>query len=280
VNGAATPLQARRYQPIGLQSQVPILVYYHGGGFALGSIDSHDSVCRFLAEHCAIGVVSVGYRLAPEHPFPAAIDDAVTAYADVVRNASAFGSAPHLIAVGGDSAGGNLAATVAHAAVCSGLPKPLLAMLLYPVTDFVGSYRSRNLFANDYFLDEKTLLWYRDQYMTDPGLFADPRASVVLDTRVHEMPPTFVFTAGFDPFRDEGVAYAGRLRRAGVRCIQRTYEDQLHGFASLVGLDRSALAAMREIATLLRGELDNLCRSAEVAKDVGCISGFNAPQAA
>jgi acetyl esterase len=255
VRGGDGPLHARVYESATLPAVGPVLLYFHGGGFVLGSIESHDSVCRYLAEQAGVRVVSVDYRLTPEHPFPAAVEDATAAFADIAEHADQFGTAAGLIAVGGDSAGANLAAAVAHNAIRTGNTPPLLSLLLYPPTDITGDHVSHQLFGEGFLLDQETLLWYRDQYLPDVEHHVDPRVSLLRETQLSGLGPTWVFTAGFDPFRDEGRAYAAHLQRAGSVAHHRTYSGLLHGFANFVGPDREARTAMHEIAETLRDAL-------------------------
>jgi acetyl esterase len=256
VAGAESCLRARVYEPDGLTLPGPVLVYFHGGGFVLGSIDSHDVVCRYLAEQAAVRIVSVDYRLAPEHPFPAAVDDALAAFRHIVDNAAAFGGTPDLIAVGGDSAGANLAAAIVHETARQGSTPPLLSLLLYPATDISGEHDSHLLFGEGFLLDQETLIWYRDQYLPDEQYHDDPRVALLQGTQLTGLAPTWVFTAGFDPFRDEGRAYAARLRSSGSAAYHHTYQGLLHGFANFIGVDREARAAMHDIADTLADALD------------------------
>jgi acetyl esterase len=178
-------------------------VFFHGGGFVLGSIETHDGACRCLADEAGVRVLSAEYRLAPEHPFPAAADDAIAAFNYVAAHALEIGVQPGRIAVGGDSSGGNLAAVVAHAAARGDGPRPAFSLLLYPATDALGKHRSYQLFGRGFRLDDEERDWYRGQYLTTEDLVADPRVSVLHDTQLTGLPPTYVATSGFDPLRDE-----------------------------------------------------------------------------
>jgi acetyl esterase len=200
-------------------------------------------------------VISAEYRLAPEHPFPAAADDAIAAFEYVAGHAAEFGADPGRIAVGGDSSGGNLAAVVAHAAARSGGPRPVFSMLLNPATDALGTHPSHLLFGRGFRLDDEERDWYRGQYLTTEDLVADPRVSVLHDTQLDGLPPTYVATSGFDPLRDEGDAYAVRLREAGIPVVHRRHDGMLHGFASRVGVDPEARAALQHAAGVLRAGL-------------------------
>ncbi|MFI0449585.1 alpha/beta hydrolase [Actinomadura sp. 6N118] len=240
-------IPARLYTPAGLPSGSPLLVYYHGGGFLLGSLDTHDSLCRHLAANAAVRVLSVGYRLAPEHPFPAAVDDALAAYEHAVKNAESFGADPHTVAVGGDSAGGNLAAVVSHHAE----RKPAFALLFYPVTDLSGRRRSRDLFAEGFYLTDPDMIWFSDQYIPVERR-TEVKASPLLADDVSGFPPTYLATAGFDPLRDEGEEFAHRLADAGVPVVLRRHEDLIHGFANMGGLGGRFAEAVSEAAGALR----------------------------
>ncbi|ADJ44422.1 alpha/beta hydrolase [Amycolatopsis mediterranei S699] len=253
--GPGGPLPLRLYEPAGVPAPGPAIVYFHGGGFVLGSLDTHEGACRLLAEEAGVRVVSIGYRLAPEHPFPAAASDAVAAFAHVVSHAAEFGVDPARLAVGGDSSGGNLAAVVAHAAARGELSRPAFSLLLTPATDALGESASHRQFGSGFRLDRDEWAWYRAQYLRDPALYRDPRASVLYDESLDGLPPTFVATCGFDLLRDEGEAYAARLAAAGVPLVHRRHEGQLHGFANRVGVDPDARAAMLHAAGVLRAGL-------------------------
>jgi acetyl esterase len=242
-------IPARLYTPDVLPAGSGLLVYYHGGGFVLGNIASHESVCRYLAARARVRVLSVDYRLAPEHPFPAAVDDAMAAFDYAVRNAEALGADPGAVAVGGDSAGGNLAASVSlHAAPGA---KPRFALLLYPGTDITARYPSQDLFAEEFFLTDDDISWFVDQY-TAEAQRSDPRVSVMLADDLTGFPATYLTTAGFDPLRDEGEAFARRLLQAGVPVALRRHTDLIHGFANLVDLGGRFREALAEAAGALQ----------------------------
>ena len=236
--------------PTAASSPGPLLVFFHGGGWVYGDLDSHDPPCRFLAERSGVRVLSVDYRLAPEHPFPAACDDAVAAYRWVVENAAGLGADVTRLGVGGDSAGGNLAALTALEAARAGLPLAF-QLLVYPVADASQESASRRLFGSGFYLTEEFLDQCRDQYLPDQSLCVDPRVSPLLEDVPPGLAPAFVATAGFDPLRDEGEAYARKLADAGVEVELRRFPDQIHGFLNVVGVGRSARAASAEIAAQL-----------------------------
>jgi acetyl esterase len=225
-----------------------LLVYYHGGGWTLGTLDSHDQTCRFLAREARLRVLSVDYRLAPEHPFPAAVEDALGAYEWALDEAAALGAARDRIAVGGDSAGANLAAVVSQLAD----HKPAMQLLIYPATDLSEKHASYRLFGEGFFLTERSMDWYRGHYLPDEGAARDPRASPLLADDVSGAPRTHLAIAGFDVLRDEALAYARRLEEAGVGVEVAFHEGLIHGFANMTRLGRSAPAAMRAAAEALR----------------------------
>jgi acetyl esterase len=205
-------------------------VYYHGGGWAVGDLDTHDGSCRTLAVSSGCVVISVDYRLAPEHRFPAAPQDCLAAYAWVVANAADLSIDPRAVAVAGDSAGGNLAAVVAQQARGTEVPPPVAQGLIYPGTDFRMQTRSIDLFADGFFLTEESMHWFRDTYLPEGASVEDPDVSPLLAEDVSGVAPAWIWTAGFDPLRDEGRAYAERLDTAGVVTHYRCYDDQVHGF--------------------------------------------------
>jgi acetyl esterase len=239
---------ARLYTPKALKDGSPLLVFYHGGGWVIGSIDTHDTVCRYLAVHAEVRVLSVDYRLAPEHRYPAATEDALAAYEYAVANAGELGADPQAIAVGGDSAGGNLAAVVGIMAE----RRPDFALLFYPATDMSVRRRSREVFADGFYLTNDDMVWFSDHYCPDVGRRADPAASPLLAEDLSGFPPTYLVTAGFDPLRDEGEAFAKRVKEAGVPVALRRQEDLIHGFANMWSLGGRFQEAASEAAGALR----------------------------
>lgn len=253
VTGSAGELRARFYVALGAPRQPqPLLVYYHGGGFVIGDLDTHDSVCRFLAEFGGCRVLSIEYRLAPEHPFPAPVEDAVAAFAWAVEHAAELNADPGRIAVGGDSAGGNLATGVCLQAQDRDGPRPAMQLLLYPVTDLVGDQASRETFAEGFLLTRNDMAWFENHYLPDGCDEKDPRASMMRASDVSGLPPAYVATAGFDPLRDEAEVYAARMREAGVQVALQRHAGLIHGFANLTAICPSARAAMHEVAGALR----------------------------
>ncbi|TDD08145.1 alpha/beta hydrolase [Saccharopolyspora terrae] len=249
-------LPARLYRPQDLTETGPLLVFYHGGGWVIGDLDSHDDLCRFLAKHAGIRVLSVDYRLAPEYPFPAALDDALAAYSYAVNNAADLGSSSDAIAVGGDSAGGNLAAAVALQTTRSGEQKPVMQLLLYPAVDATRRRRSRELFGNGFLLTDHDMTWFMDQYSPVESERGDPRLSVLLADDLTELPTAYVVTCGFDPLRDEGEAYAKALSDAGVPVVARRFPDLIHGFANIRPVGHRFEEALFEIVGTVRAALD------------------------
>ncbi len=224
----------RVYSPVAAGSDaLPVLVYFHGGGFVIGDLDTHDGLCRMFVNDAGCRVVAVHYRLAPENKYPAAVDDAFAALNWVVANASAYGFDANRVAVGGDSAGGALAAIVAQMAKEKGGPKLALQMLLFPVTQIGGETRSLKEFAAGYFLEKKTLDWFFGHYLPAGTDKANTRVSPLASTSLQGLPPAYVMLGGFDPLHDEGEMYAAKLREAGVPVTLADYSDMVHCFIYL-----------------------------------------------
>jgi acetyl esterase len=243
-------IAARLYVPAGAPAEGPLVVYYHGGGWVVGSIASHDRSCRWLAHLAGVRVVAVDYRLAPEHRFPAAVEDAVAAYAYIASHPNEFGADASRLAVAGDSAGGNLAAIVAQSVRSTGIPAPALQVLIYPVTDLAHDHPSVDIYATGFSLTKATMEWYKDHYVPDHARRHDSRASPLLADDLSNLPPAYIATAVADPLRDEGEAYAQRLREAGVPVnLQR--HPLLHGFFTMTPM-RTGRAALAVIAGAVR----------------------------
>jgi acetyl esterase len=252
--GAAGERRVRVYRPAAAGSAAPGLVWFHGGGFVLGSIESHDGICRGLAADSGVVIVSVDYRLAPEHPFPAAVEDAVAVTRSVRDSAASYGIDPRRIAVGGDSAGGNLAAVTAQTLRGSS-PAIAFQLLVYPATDFTRSMPSHAHFANGYILTRSTMDWFLDNYLPGPEAIQDPRASCLFAKDVGALPPALVITAGFDPLRDEGTAYADKMRAAGVVVEHVNVESMVHGFFNMAGSLREPTRVLGLAADRLKAGL-------------------------
>lgn len=247
----------RVYTPLGTHPPLlPGLVFFHGGGFVLGDLESHDGLCRTLSNESGCRVVSVDYRLAPEHPFPAAVEDCFAAIQWVAANAAELGIDAARIAVGGDSAGGNLAAVAAVLAKKAGGPKLAFQLLIYPVAQLGGAETaSMRENAKGYFLEKASMEWFTRLYCPEVNQRSDPRLSPLLARDVTGLPPAYVVTAGFDPLRDEGKAYADKLDAAGVPVTYVNYPGMIHGFFSFRGLVPKAREAVAAAAGALRAAL-------------------------
>jgi acetyl esterase len=243
-------LRARLYVPFDARERGPLLVFFHGGGFVVCDLGTHDNSCRFLARQAGLRVLSVDYRLAPEHRFPAAADDALTAFKWVRDHAAELGAEPARVAVGGDSAGGNLAAVVAQA--MRGGEGPAFQLLFYPWLDLSARRDSYRLFGQGFFLTEAQIDWYRAHYLGHDGEASDPRCSPALAENLAGVAPAYIATAGFDPLRDEGEEYASRLQDAGVRVALRRHSELIHGFINAVGVGQLGRDALLEAAGALR----------------------------
>ena len=265
VAGADGPLPARLYVPDEASGPTPsaLLVFFHGGGWVVGDLDTHDGPARLLAASSGARVLAVDYRLAPEHRFPAAVDDALAAFRDAHARAGELGADPARIAVGGDSAGGHLAAVTAReAAADDGGPAPAFQLLVYPVTDFVEESASRRTFAEGFFLTKESMDFYEDAFLA-PGVDrADPRVSPLRAPDLSGVAPALVVTAGFDPLRDEGEAYAARLRADGVPTLLRRHPGYVHGFFNVLGLGTGPREAVAEMGGVLRAALAPAPRAA------------------
>ncbi len=229
IDGPGGAIPVRIYSPAG-NGPRPALVYFHGGGFVIGSLETHDHTCRALANAARCVVVAVDYRLAPESKFPAALDDCYAATSWVAENGLAIGVDPSRIAVGGDSAGGNLAAVVALLARERGGPRLAFQLLVYPATDAACDTASCRENAEGYLLTRRTMLWFWDNYLADPADGRSPLASPLRAEKLDGLPPALIITAEYDPLRDEGEAYAERLREAGVPVECARYAGMFHGF--------------------------------------------------
>jgi acetyl esterase len=258
--GPAVALPYRRYDPaqsvaLSSRSGMPALVYFHGGGGIFGDIDTHDGLCRSLATESGCAVISIGYRQAPEHKFPAAVEDSYAAACWVRDNAAALGIDAQRIAVGGDSAGGGLAAVVCQTAAAQGGPRLVLQVLLCPVLDMVGETASRAQFAQGYFLDRATIDWMLRQYCP-PGIDPkDPRLSPLRAAQLSGLPPAHIHTAECDPLRDEGEAYAQRLRQAGVETRYICHAGLIHHFYAMAGAIPAARTALRVVGAAIKEAL-------------------------
>ena len=258
-DGPRGSIPLRFYRPIGTTDSaaiLPVLVYFHGGGWTIGDLDTHDVLCRELCNGSGAAVVSVDYRMGPEHPFPAASDDCLAATSWVRAHATSLGVDATRLAVGGDSAGGNLAAVVAIAARNAGDLPIAFQLLIYPATDQRRQHASHTTNGAGHLLTRETIAYYHDHYFDPPAVDLDWRASPLLAEDLSGLPPSLVLTAGFDPLRDEGLDYADRLVAAGSRASYVCFERQIHGFITMgrvIDEARSAVAlCAAEVARALR----------------------------
>ena len=254
--GPAGPIPLRLYRPLGspVGDRLPVLVYYHGGGWVIGDLDTHDTLCRQLANGSGCAVVAVDYRMGPEHRFPAAVDDSIAALQWIHANAASLALDAARIAVGGDSAGGNLAAVVAIVARDAGGPALALQLLIYPATDQRRTAPSHQSNGQGYLLTRDTMDYFHDHYM-DSAQDLDWRASPLLHENLKGLPPAFVLTAGYDPLRDEGLQYAQKLTQAGNRSSLVSFERQIHGFILMGRVLDEANTAVQLCAAQLREAL-------------------------
>ena len=254
--GPPGDIPLRSYAPIaGGGELLPTLVYYHGGGFVIGDLDTHDGLCRMFANEASVRVIAVDYRLAPEHKFPAAVEDAYAALQWIEANASELGVDANRLAVGGDSAGGGLAAAVSQMAKEKGGPKIAFQMLLFPVAQIGSQTNSMRERASGFFLEKATLDWFFDNYLEKGADRNDVRMSPLLADDFGGLPPAYVMVAGYDPLHDEGVAYAEKLRAGGAAVTVADYPDLVHDFIYLQAVLPQAGAAVRAAAAALRGAL-------------------------
>ncbi len=260
IEGPGGRLRIRLYRPAGSVARLlPTILYFHGGGWTIGSLEAYDLPCRFFCARTGCVLIAVDYRLAPEHKFPAAIDDAVAAFRWLSAEAVALGIDPARIVIAGDSAGGTIA-TVAARLLRGEARPPCLQWLIYPATDLAMESASYTSCGKGFLLTRAGMEWFRGHYLNDPGEVDDPRASPLRADDLGGLPPALVYTAGFDPLRDEGQAYADRLAAAGVKTIHREFDSLIHGFAGMRGALQAAARALDEMVAGLRHELAQLGR--------------------
>ena len=257
--GPQGPIPLRLYRGLGTApgAALPALVFFHGGGWVFGDLDTHDGVCRRLANGARAAVISVDYRLAPEHKFPAAVEDAIAATRWIAEQAATLGIDPARLAVGGDSAGGNLAAVVALDARDRGGPALRFQLLIYPAVDLTLALAQRNP-CEGMPLATKTMAWFRDLYLRDIADQADWRASPLFARDHRGLPPTYLLTVGFDPLSTEGDAYRTKLREAGVAVEHRHLERLIHGFVTMGRIIADASPAVDTAAAALGRALSSL----------------------
>jgi len=258
IPGPGTPIRIRIYRPTPPSRTgelSPLLVYFHGGGWVVGDLDSHDTVCRRIARISEAVVIAVDYRRSPENRYPAAVDDVEAAYLWIRERAKQLGCDPARIGVGGDSAGGNLSAVLCRRLRDSGAPPPKAQILIYPGTDMTMSLDSHRRYAKGFFLEQEMINWFRGHYLGDMSRAAEIDASPLFAKDLSGLPPAVLVTAGFDPLRDEGHAYADKLDDAGVDVRFRCEEALVHGFISMGGVSKLCDAAVgrlaRDVATML-----------------------------
>lgn len=251
IPGIAGPQAVRLYTPEG-DGPFPVLVYFHGGGWVLGSPNTVDASCRALTNLAGCIVVSASYRLAPEHKFPAAIDDCHAATRWVALNAAALGGDTGRLAVGGESAGANLATAVALKAGQQGIPRLAYQLLMYPVLNYAFDTPSYHDKAEGYFLTRDMMAWFWKQYLATPADGQNPLASPLRATDLGDLPPTFIAAAEFDPLRDEAAAYAAKLGEAGVAVQYTCYEGLIHGFMGMAPAVEPARIALEEAGATLK----------------------------
>jgi acetyl esterase len=256
VDGGAGPVPARVYRPR-QRGPLATVVFFHGGGFVLGDLEGYDFQCRTLCNEVGAVVLAVDYRLAPEAPFPAPVDDAVAATRWAALNVSALGGDPHRLAVAGDSAGGTLTAVVCQEARAAG-PRIAAQLLLYPATDFQSTFPSFEEHGEGKLLTRQDMEWFRSMYLPEQALRADPRVSPGLAGDLAGLPPAVVATGEHDPLVDDGDAYAERLRQAGNRVVHRRFEGLIHGFFALGPVSPACAEAVRVVCADLRGLLEGV----------------------
>jgi acetyl esterase len=255
IPGPAGEIPARLYSSTVEKRPQPTVAYFHGGGWVQGDLETHHGLCARLARHAGALVVAVDYRLAPEHKFPAAVDDCLAAYRWLRTKGRDLGADTTKVAVAGDSAGGNLSAVVSQLAASSGVPVPTCQVLIYPAVDFSLDTESHRELADGHVIPRDRILWYMEQYLKGEADKADLRASPLRAPSLKGQPPAMIVTAGFDPLRDEGRAYGDRLREAGVDVVHREYTGQIHAFVSLTKAIPQGVACTLEIAEFLRRRL-------------------------
>jgi len=254
VPGPAGEVPARVYAP-SVGTPLPAVAYFHGGGWVQGDLETHHGLCARLAKHAGVLVLAVDYRLAPEHKFPAAVEDCLAAYRWLRTRGAELGADPARVAVAGDSAGGNLSAVVSQLTAAGGTPVPTCQVLIYPAVDFSFDTDSHRELVDGHVIPRDRILWYAEQYLRGEADKTDLRASPLRAKSLAGQPPALVVTAGFDPLRDEGRLYAERLRADGVDAIHREYPGQIHAFVSLTKAIPQGMACTLEMAEYLRQRL-------------------------
>lgn len=261
IPGPGGPLRSRLYRPRDVGERPPVLLWFHGGGYVIGGLDSHANACAHLAARARCVIVAVDYRKSPEHKFPAASDDGLASVRWLREHGHQLDVDPERLAIGGDSAGGNLSAGLCHRLRDAGEPQPSLQVLLYPMTQHRAPFESRTRFAEGAMLTTEMIEWFRGHYLRSPDDASHPLISPLLAADFAELAPAIIRTAGFDPLRDEGQAYAEALARAGVRVDYRCHERLIHGFLTMGG----AIPAMRQAIDDLGDDLAVALQASETA---------------
>ena len=260
IQGPAGRMRVRLYRPAATVARLlPAILFFHGGGWVMGTLEGYDLICRYFCARTGCAVIAVDYRLAPEHKFPAAIDDAVAAFRWLAGEAVELGIDPARIVIAGDSASGNIAAVAARLMRDEPRP-PCLQWLMFPATDLAFDTPSYRSCGEGFFVTRAAMEWFRGHYLNDPAEVADPRASPLRAPDLAGVAPALVFTNGIDPLRDEGQAYADRLVAAGVKTIHREFDSLIHGFVGMRGALQAAARAMDDMVAGLRHELAGLGR--------------------
>lgn len=248
--GADVPV--RLYRPADQDPKAPMMVFFHFGGGVIGDLETCHAFCSMIASMVRCPVLSVDYRLAPEHKWPAGLEDCEFAYDWALKNAGRHGAPEGLAAIGGDSMGGNFAAIIAQECKRNGVPLPVLQLLIYPAIDISEETASHDLYGETYPLSTDTMVWFMNHYLPEGANRADLRISPGQEMNLEGLPPAIVITAGFDPLVDEGAAYAKRLDGAGVETLYQCYDSLAHGFTAFTGVSPAADKACREIAGMVR----------------------------
>lgn len=244
-------IPVRLYKPDEQNPAIPMMVYMHMGGGVIGDLDICHTFCSILASMVGAPILSVDYRLAPEHQFPAGLEDCIFAYEWALKNAETYGAPAGRAAIGGDSMGGNFTAIISQEMKRQHKPLPDLQLMIYPATDIVSTLPSRETYGETYPLSTDTMNWFMGHYLPDGQDTEDVRISPAFETRLDGLPPTILVTAGFDPLCDEGEAYAKQLKAAGVPTKFKCYDSLAHGFTAFTSVTDVADAACREIATFV-----------------------------
>lgn len=255
INVGDRSIPVRIYRPADQDPNIPVMVFYHFGGGVIGDLNTCHAFCGLLASTCKGPIISVDYRLAPEHKWPAGLDDAIAAYEWTLEHAEEFGAPPGQAAIGGDSMGGNFSAIVAQEMKRDHKPQPVLQLLIYPATEVISDTPSMHLYGETYPLSRDTMDWFMEKYLPEGADPDDPRLSPLRETNLEGLAPTILITAGFDPLVDQGKLYADRLADAGVDTEYRCYDRLGHGFTAFIGAVPAAAKACGEIADMVRQAL-------------------------